>query len=521
MEMKLKNLGSTLLAAAMLFGMTACNTDGNRPGGGGGGGTAGSISIMVSELGFGTQWLKNMAEEYEKQKNVKVRVNPSYISGEIVSQLESETLEADIIMPLAGGTLYKFQNAGRFAELSDVYNTIPEGEDKPIKDKMNANIYLKQSATKDGKIYQMNWIDSVSTLLYNKTTLDKAFGEGNYTLPRTTDELKTFADSVKEKGIYPFSYSTQVSYLQYAVLTWWAQYEGYDAYYDYYQGYYHEGDQRIKDMTGEKVLNMAGKEKALAAATALFSKSAGYSHNYCDAMSFTDAQIAFLGQGYKGKDKKEVAMMINGDWIENEMATYLAYQWQDIRAMRMPVLSAIREKCPSVEDDPELSALIEAIDNGSTALTGTGYEVTQADFDKVAEARQMVYSATFDHPIAITAESETQQKLAKDFLVFMASDKGQEIYAKQLNGMTQAYGYTPDASTMSAFAQSRRSLFDNYVPIIIDYSTPLYQGAGFAAFSDTTSINARIYRGDSAADILKTTNDFYKGRWSEIISFAD
>lgn len=518
--MKLKNLGSTLLATSMILCMAACTPGEHNPGGNKGKPT-GSISITVSELGFGTQWLKNMAKEYESQKNIKVRVTPSYISGEIVSQLESETLEADIIMPLAGGTLYKFQDSGRFADLSDVYNTIPEGEDKAIKDKMNSSIYLKQSANKDGKIYQMNWIDSISTLIYNKSTLDKAFGEGNYTLPRTTDELKTFSDSIKAKGIYPFSYSTQVSYLQYAVLTWWAQYEGYEAYYDYYQGYYRDGEERIKDMTGENVLNMAGREKALAAATSLFSKSVGYSHNYCDAMSFTDAQIAFLGQGYKGKDKKEVAMMVNGDWIENEMATYLAYQWQDIRAMRMPMLSAIREKCPSIENDTELAALVEAIDNGGTDLNGTGYEVTQADFDRVAEARKMAYSATFDHPIAVTAESETQQKLAKDFLVFMASDKGQEIYSKQLNGMTQAYGYTPDASGMSAFAQSRRSLFDNYKPVIIDYSTPLYLGAGFAAFSDTTSMNARIYRGDSSADILKTTNDFYKSRWDEIISFAD
>lgn len=85
-----------LIATLMLFSFTGCG--GNR----GTSSRKGSISVLIYEAGFGTQWLENMANEYEKETGVKVKVMPSYVGGEIIGMLDGGTLNADIIMPLGG-----------------------------------------------------------------------------------------------------------------------------------------------------------------------------------------------------------------------------------------------------------------------------------------------------------------------------------------------------------------------------------------------------------------------------------
>lgn len=512
----MKKFFGILIATLMLFSFTGCGGSGKNSS------RKGSISVLIYEAGFGTQWLENMANEYEKETGVKVKVMPSYVGGEIIGMLDSGTLNADIIMPLGG--LSKQSEQGKIIELSDVYNAVPKGETIAIKDKMNQNIYQK-NLTKDNKIYTMNWLDTVSTLIYNKTVLDNLFGDDKYILPRTTKELIKFAEEIKTKSndnVYPFAYSTggSVGYLRYAHMTWWAQYEGLNNYSDYYYGYYWEGSERKKAESFDD-LDAPGRLKSLETASTLWSKSSGYSHQYCDAMTFTEAQAAFLGQGYKGQDMKEVAMMMNGDWLQNEMAVYLANKWQDIRLMRLPVISDIVEKLPTVEDDSELSALIAAIDEKSTALKGDGYDVSQKDFDRVKESRMMVASQTFDHTIAISANSQ-KQDMAKDFLVFMASDKGQQIYAKQLNGLTQAYGYHPDASEVNDYARSRIDLYGSeYIPICRDLAAPMVYLGGFVEYTNLMSIDGLIFSDRSPKTILAATNSAMKANWKEITKYID
>lgn len=515
----MKKILGILLSVLMVFSLAACGSEGT---GGGGTGRKGSIRVMIYEAGSGTQWLKDMAAEYEKDTGIRVHVTPSYVGGEIVGMLDSGTLSADIIMPQGG--LSKQRDQGKLVELSSVYDADPDGTGKPIKETMNQTIY-KMNLTKDNKIYNMNWLDTVSTLIYNKTVLDTLFGEGNYTLPRTTDELLTFAASIKQKSannVYPFVYSTggSVGYLRYAHMAWWAQYEGLQSYSDYYYGYYWDNGERKKAESFND-LDVAGRLKSLETASALWSKSAGYSHTYCDAMTFTEAQAAFLGQGYKGQDMKEVAMMMNGDWLANEMAVYLANKWQDIRLMRLPMISDITDKLDTVADDTELSALIAAIDDRKTELEGEGYEVSQADFDRVKEARMMVASQTVDHTVAIPTTSQ-KQDMAKDFLTYMASAKGQAIYAKQLNGLTQAYGYTPNSEDVSDYAQSRHDLYDsNYIPICRDLSAPMVYLGGLVEYSNLMAIDGLIFSDTAPSSILATTKSSMTSNWTELIKWIE
>ena len=88
--------------------------------------------------------------------------------------------------------------------------------------------------------------------------------------------------------------------------------------------------------------------------------------------------------------------------------------------VKMPIISSIVDTLENKNmTDAELSAVIDAIDAGETSYPG----VSQKDFDRLVEARRMVYSATFDHCAGIPARAKNKD-LAKDFLEFMASDMG-------------------------------------------------------------------------------------------------
>lgn len=102
--------------------------------------------------------------------------------------------------------------------------------------------------------------------------------------------------------------------------------------------------------------------------------------------------------------------------------------------IKTPVISSLVKTLENKSmTDETLSAVIDAIDEGKSSYAG----VSEKDFTRISEARRMVYSATFDHCCAIPAKSKNKP-LAMEFLRFMASDMGQSIYAKYLNGLTDA-----------------------------------------------------------------------------------
>lgn len=508
---KLKFILLMLLVFSMVLPLTACPDDGGDDDWGqtGNSGKGKTLTIVCYEGGFGTAWLDEIAKEFASAYDCEVKVKKSYINGELIALLNDNSCNEDIVMAL--GTMDNAQNMGFLVDLSDVYNSIPEGEDVAIKDKMVQSVYNKL-LTDDGKIYQMNWANSVSSIVLNKTVLDSIFPDG-YEIPNTTDELIAFADAIKAKGVYPFSMSTSVGYWDYLHWTWWAQYDGYEKYTDYYYGIYHTEDgQRVKDTTGQ-VLDNLGRLRALQVAETLLKKENGYMHAYADSMSWQESQIAFVSQGYAGQDMTQCAMMVNGDWLQNEVQSYLIQKNQELIMIRPPVISSIVETLENKNmTDAELSAVIDAIDAGETSYPG----VSQKDFDRLVEARRMVYSATFDHCIAVPAKAKNKD-LAKEFLKFMASDIGQSIYAKHLNGSSMPYGYVPNS--MNAFVESRYEIVDNMIPVCLDFSSPLVYRQGHTAYTtgSGTGLDATLYRGATAEWVINDTKTTLLASWSDII----
>ena len=76
----------------------------------------------------------------------------------------------------------------------------------------------------------------------------------------------------------------------------------------------------------------------------------------------------------------------------------------------------------TVKSDEQLSAVIDAIDS-----VADSYEnVSEEDFETIKNARLMAYTATPNYPICIPSyRPEKQKQLAKDFLIYLCSERGQ------------------------------------------------------------------------------------------------
>jgi hypothetical protein len=130
-------------------------------------------------------------------------------------------------------------------------------------------------------------------------------------------------------------------------------------------------------------------------------------------------------------NSRAIAMIPNGEWMLSEMEDLLldlqnmdpnAMDKLDIRMMKTPVLSSIIELCPSINDDATLSKVVAAVDRGESSYEG----VTQADFERIKEARNIVETIDYGFQIAKTTK---QREAAMTFLAFLGSEEGLSVAA--------------------------------------------------------------------------------------------
>lgn len=501
-----------VMTLAAVVGLVACDPD--QQGGGG----SGSISVHYSAGGFGKEWMTKISSDYKALTGVTVKWVPSYTTGEIQSLVLNGQNQNDIVMPLLN--MYQAQDAGRLEDLTDVYESTPQGETKAIKDKMNQSLY-EYIVAKDGKRYQMFGSNSVSAFCYNIDTLNEAFGENNWQLPRTTNELLALANQLKTKGYYAFSTSTSINYYwDYVGNVWWAQYDGLESYRNYFQGKYYDAAANEWKL-GTGINDTDGRKFALETLSTFIKKSNGYIHQLSDRMGFEEAQAAFLSNGYVDDDTK-VAFMVNGDWLENEMASWLLQNPQNIGMMRSPVISKLAEKLTTVQTEEKLSAIVKAVDEGKTSYEG----VSEEDFAAVRDARLMGYTATPNYPIGIPSyRPEAKKKLAKDFLTYLYSDRAQKIYANELQGLTMPAGFDvlSDSSVrVSDFVKTRLQNFGNdMIPVFPVNSSPVAYRGGLGDLPGISGPDKALYDGRTADAILKTCKEDMTSNWQDYIKWID
>ena len=129
----------------------------------------------------------------------------------------------------------------------------------------------------------------------------------------------------------------------------------------------------------------------------------------------------------------------------------------------------------------------------------------------------MGYTATPNYPTAIPSyRPEEQKQLAKDFLVYLCSERAQKIYAKELQGLCMPYGYVPDDSvSVSDFIRSRLNAFGNdMVQVFPNTSTPMVYRGGFTDFPGmNVGMDSALVDGMTADEILSTSQEGIAFNW--------
>lgn len=518
--MKIRKLLCCVLSALLVGSLTAC---GDGIGGGSKGGGNGSISIHYVAGGFDSDHMSRISADYKAKTGITVKWNPDYTgTGTIQSMLTTRQEANDIVMPLLN--IYQAEDAHLLENLNDVYDAIPEGSDKPIKERMNRSLYEYFEA-KDGNRYQMPGTNSVSALCYNADTLDEAFGEGNWTLPRTTNELKTMANQLKANGYWAFAAATGINYnWDYLGLVWWAQYDGMEKFSRYY--YCEVQNEQTGEWEVSKAINdLPGRKIALDTLGSFMSRRNGYTHANASDMSFTQAQRAFLGGGFD-EDTSKVAFMVNGDWLEQEMTAWLIANPQKIGMMRTPVISDLANKLPTVNGESDLVKIVAAVDGGAASAADVTDvpNLSDSDFDAVRTARLMAYTATPNYPVAIPANRPANKKqMAKDFLVYLYSDAAQKIMAQELHGITYPTGYDAlqDSEVqVSEFVRTRLTNFGQDMVAVFPHnvSPAAYRGGLSDMPSIGSTVDKSLFDGSSGQSLLAKCATDLNSNWATIIA---
>jgi ABC-type glycerol-3-phosphate transport system substrate-binding protein len=410
----------------------------------------GTIVISVCDSGWGANWTKKMAEEFEKDNpEYKVAIEADISEGDIASILSNPDHPADIIMGGNNGAFELYATA--YEPLDDIVNAKAAGESKTIGEKIGDDM-LALLVNKDGHYDKLCYGTGFYNILYKSNILeDEEYG---FTIPNTTDEFIKLVEQMKEYDIVPFMNFSGGGYWHAMLWTWAIQYAGTEAFYD----------MSINPTKAKLTDDKNGISQGLEVLYDLINDTKN--SDVLSGGKFGDAQTAFLAPSLPGR---QVAMMVNGYWLENEMRKNNdEYEMNtNIKVMKTPVVSSIIEKCSTINDDATLSKVIAAIDNGETSYSG----VSEKDFNKIVTARK--YEVTNAPSLEICIPKNCDQKEgAKEFVKFFYSDKGLKIWFETMD-VRQFASFDDESIVLDT---SRLSTFQKSCAEVYEKSTPVAEG---------------------------------------------
>lgn len=407
--------------------------------------TKGTINIGCVEMGYGTKWLSALVDGYEAKTGTKInlvteagqtgmgKLNTIVDSGDSTYDLifnKRGNFEHDCItgkVSFSGGRTYD----SMYVDITDVYNSVvDEGTNKTIKDKMMPN-YSSYYSFND-HFYGLPWASGIVGIVRNKTLWDKS-GFTDADIPLTTNQLFEFCDS-KILGsdtieASPFIYSSEDEYYTGWCNIFLAQYKGVTEFENtILEGKSPSGnvDQYFFTHNGmQETLDVMGK----------LLEPNHYQHPGSKQLKFTAMQSQFLSGA--------AFFCVNGSWLETEMGVKTAYN--EVDYIKTPIISSITKRLsigkPShanyiadeSERDQKLRQIIRWVDGGVIDP-----HVTDEDIAIVTEARKASFvESGLDHQAFIPCAAKNIDG-AKDFLKFMYSDEGLNIYYETMNGGTLA-----------------------------------------------------------------------------------
>ena len=524
--MKKKFMALTCAAiTAVSFSFTACGKQGEKydpldPD---------QIKIVVSNLGFGTDQFFAIAEAFENTHPGKtVVIEETILSSAQISQLEAGSFIGDICM-FNDDVLWKKWRSGIMSKLDDVVTATPDGEEKTIEQKTDQTL-IHSYKVSDGHYYSVPWINENSAYVYNETALNTLLGVDNWELPKTTQELFALCDRIKTAGGYGFVWND--AYFHTGVYP--AQYSGAEAIMHYNQGdYWDETSQEWKLSDAQNVQCLSQNEGHLRAMKIIEKIGKEYSHKYCRNMTFIDAQASWAGIPY-ADDSKLSVFMPNGDWTYNETKDYLDDTGHVVGYMQCPVISDIVDTLSfythgdkpfysltnqeKATYDATLRAIIDYVDGDTqTAPTYNGVEVPEADIETVREARSLLTGKCQGQ--AFIPSNSDKKELAKEFLVFMASDMAVRLYSQKTNGLS------PYVSETTFDEITFDSKFMNEVLDVISVTKKeitLYSDVRTSGFYYPRTSYSQAFTGEklTAEALLARDLTYFKDQWTTILKNA-
>lgn len=472
------------------------------------------IEIMYWNAGLGDQWLKDVIAAF----NAKY---PEYTAF-YTATASAATINNSIEMPNNTADLYfttERMNLTDFEPLDDILNATAPGDSKPLIEKFNQD-YLKNSQASDGHYYQITYGGGIIGLLCNKALFQQA---GITELPRTTNELAIVCDKLYSAGITPLCHFKNDGYYQYFSDALIYQYDQ-EA---YTEGFYSCTDANGNSPSKEVFTTKDGRYQVLKAYEKIITTD--YVLDGSNSEEHVYVQTRFLNN--------KAAMMVNGSWIANEMAS-VESGMDNFVMLRTPVLSAITDKLTTVKSDAQLRQVITAIDNVQDGVkqlsdyqSGEGYKVEGNEVSK--EDWDYIYTARFTMPANYSGESAIIPKYsenitgAKAFLTFLYSDEGYRIYAKATKTpmpMSLSDGSQLDTTGWNAFQISQIEMLEETVAMPT-YSVAtrhdIFKAGGASKYAGVPYI-ARLSASNKAdrkgadaiwEEIIAKVNDEYENKW--------
>ena len=533
-------LGMLLLSTGVMAG---CN--------GGGGNTDNGdvkeVQIGVVSKGYGNEFAKSLAEEYNKlHTDVKVTVKkttptPTYQDSQL--QLGKKKNDIDIFFTVTN-TIFATQGDAtlyHWADLSDVYDSAAVGYTeadgtKTIEDLLD-NAFVRDFTYTDGKQYSMPWTSGVVGLLYNKTKWDatntnlKNAGKEELTLPKTTDEMFALFEKIKTADVkaasgnaYAFSYSGQNSYMHFMFNSLWPQYEGKTASENFFEGKNEQG------VYTADIYNTKGREYAYDIVRSMILKSNGYVNDGDSSQTYDLEQLSFL--------RGNAFFSCNGDWMEREASAKFNPGDADVAILRTPVMSEIvnNDKIKAdftgtdVEKDAKLSAIVAFIDENYIDGDSAPSEVDAATLGVSLTTLEFINHArlvrhTLPDFVAVIPEYSNELNEAKDFLKFMYSKAGQEIVMQETYGcgapLTIDYSQMDYYKNGTSYTRSRLDLIKESIPYGNAMNFPMEYLGRIQACAELKIASAFGTAGPkTAATFVKEEYDGYKTTWETKMELA-
>lgn len=476
-----------------------------------------TIYAVCINKGYGTDWVNALLQRFcELNPQYKYDVEKVYNDDQIKDKIESgsqycrwdlafngATYAADTNYLLSLNEIYNYEYIDGSRAGTTVISNVDDNALKGIVKKVNGqDVY-----------YALPWTAEVGGLCVNNDAVKAKLGNDwrkNYPC-RTTDELLEFCSALQSAGLQPLMHSATNDYYGGISRVWFAQYNGESGVSNYFEGRF---STPLGYQVGPAVAKNQGVLKAYEVLEALGKGGYYYTDGY--GLEWDVAQTLFMSGA--------TAMLPIGDWVQTEMNKQ--YPNVDVQFIRYPVLTSLGVDKLGITDD-ELSNIIAYVDGEvetKPSVDSNKGLSTDEVIEQVEIARSWSNSYINNFTVCIP-EYSPKAEIAKEFLKFMVSDEGQEVYARATNGLTMCYGWNIEENvsvwnSVGNFAKSRWDIVKNARFLIRD-RWESYGKAGLTPFraSEVAPLPILLSRATNAWSAQKAYEydyETYEREWSAL-----